>query len=138
MADRRNARNAIADAEFDLVSARTRLQKIRDVAHEYQAAAPRLEERVKTAIGEVVATAIDPLLVETEALKRQLDANYAVLRFLSTATPAFNEAGRRASLALPSWRPGEPLPGRLDHPATAPWRAALEGLANDADTPLPR
>ncbi len=127
----------LADAEEDVAAGRAALAKVTAMIAEHEDELARAGRRVEDAIGAILAGEVDRLISETEALRDALEGKRAVLRFVSHLSPAGSGAGYRASRLLPTPPPGEAPPGSANHPALAPWRAALEALRRSADAPLP-
>ena len=95
------------------------MEKVEARIAEVEEDAARAERRIEAWVGEIAAGAVDEIIGEVEALRRELNGRWAVLRFLGRLAPAGSEAGRRANQALPSAPPGEPWPGPESHPAKA-------------------
>jgi len=131
---------ALAQAANDLsIARRTRdalAQRAQREATEVEGAERKVEEAVRAVLASECAGIIAELMSEGTALREQLCAKIALLRFLKTA-------------AFKSWPPSEvpePVQKFLNtatdnwsdgHPACVPWANALKALATDADAPLP-
>ena len=108
------------------------MAKVKAAAAENERALGFAERRVEACVGELVSGSIDGVIAATKALADQLDGRRSVLRFLAHLAPIGSEAGRRASMALPS---GEPC--KMDHPELRPWQAAIDELHRRSDAKLP-
>lgn len=88
------------------------------------------EKKVTSAVGNVMASAVEGLLAEAERLRRELEGKHAVLAVLRPMLP--DELGRRVYRALPDLGVGN-----LGHPAVLAWRATAAALSKNADATLP-
>jgi len=116
----RRVRDEEEAAEDDIAAARGALAKVEAAIADHERAQEYAARRVETAVGELMSTAIDSVIERAEALRRELEGEHAVLRFLAHVSPS-NEAAYRANMALPSTPPGEVSPNYSSHPALTPW-----------------
>jgi hypothetical protein len=89
------------------------------------------ERKVTSAVGAVMASAVEKLFAEAERLRLELEGKRAALAVLRPMLP--DELSRRIYMALPDLSLGNP-----GHPPVAVWQAAAEALSRDADSPLPQ
>ena len=118
------------------MAARGALAKVEASIVEYEEERRRAERRVENAIAEIMATAIDGVIRQVEALQHELDGRRAILTYLQPSCPPGERV--RLSLALPSSPPGVSPPDYRNHAALTPWLAAWSALTHDADAALPR
>jgi len=127
----RPASSAVAQVERTISACKQARQMVRDELAEAERSAGYKAERVRDAAGAVVAAeALDAKIAKTERLQGELEAELSVLSYLHSQIPRDRAAMIEKALASSDVH-GE-------HPAVAPWRAAIDALMADANAELPR
>jgi predicted TPR repeat methyltransferase len=134
--DLRTRMTAEADAiGEEAAAARAMLRKLRDVQARFEGQAEKARADVIEAAKRVVASAVEPLFAEAQAMAQSLGARRrlleTMLKLLPVGSPLWGQVNRHLQ---------HPFAG-VDVSAAdieiACWRAAFDQLASDANAPLP-
>lgn len=124
-------RKEVTDAERTIDTCNRALALLRAELAGAEQSVELRTRRVRDAAGAVVAAErLEDVVADAVRLRGELAACEAILSYLHSTTPGQHKAKIERALVSSEVR-GE-------HPAVAPWRAALEALMADAGAELPR
>jgi hypothetical protein len=137
-ASTREARFAEQDAADELAAAKSVLTNCMASLAFAADAEQWAQRKVEAAAAPVLGLAADRLIADADTMKKQLDAQYALLAWVERLLPPGDAVRQRVALSLP---PGPPPGVHAVHyrslPAPPEWLSTLDALMQNADSPLP-